>query len=123
VRSCELELPPKCMIRPACRRTCPVANWTGQLSSQTSAVHRGGGLLRALGSGNADGVSVQTVGCPGSRQREKGLAKERMGFTSVRVMMTLRPRPRLDSGCRRPPLLALAPVGLNSDHDRRRGRC
>jgi hypothetical protein len=31
----------------ACRRTCPVANWTGQLSSQTLDVHRGGGLFRA----------------------------------------------------------------------------
>jgi hypothetical protein len=74
-----------------------------------------------LGSGNADVLSVQTAGCPGSQQREKGLAKGRIGFTSVRVMMTLRPRPRLDSGCRGS--LALAAGGLNSDHDRCCGRC
>jgi hypothetical protein len=90
-----------------CRRTCPVANWTGPLSSQTSDVHRGGRLFRAR------------VRARGSVRR--GL-KGRMRFTSVRVMMSLRPCPRLDSSSRRPPLLALAAVGLNSDHDSHRGR-
>jgi hypothetical protein len=79
-------------------------------------------FVQSLGPETRTVLSVQTAGCPGSQQREKGLAKGRMGFTSVRVMMTLRPRPRLDSGCRRSPLLARA-IGLTSDHDRCRGRC